>query len=221
MSTLTTTNYLDIIERLPAGAKLELPDIDWDEYENLLSQMGDFPGHRLSYDRGRLIIVSPKREHESFKLFFSRMGQVLAEELSLDIESTGATTLRRKKLAKGVEADESYYVQNAGRIIGHLELDLDVHPPPDVAVEIDMSHDSLDKFPIYAALGVPEIWRYDGVATRFYKLAGENYEPIQNSLAFPTLTDKVVTQHLELSKTDGHTAALKAFRQTLRSRASS
>jgi Uma2 family endonuclease len=146
------------------------------------------------------------------------VAHVLAEELNLDIEATGATTLRRRKLMKGVEADESFYVQSAARVVGHLELDLDVDPPPDVAVEIDMSNDSLDKFPIYAALGVPEIWRYDGVTTRFYKLTGESYEVIQNSLAFPVLAANVVTQYLELSKTDGQSAALKAFRQMLRSR---
>jgi Uma2 family endonuclease len=217
-----TTNYLDIIERLTAGAKLELFNVDWDEYEHLLTQMESFhPGHRLSYDRGRLTVVSPKREHEFFKAFVSRAAHVIAEELSLNIEATGATTLRRRKLMKGVEADESFYVQNAARVIGHLELDLDVDPPPDVAVEIDMSNDSLDKFPIYAALGVPEIWRYDGVTTRFYKLAGENYEVIKNSLAFPTITAEDLTQYLEQSKTEGQTAALKALRQMLRSRASS
>src|SRR5215213_819599 len=157
MSTLTTT-YLDIIERLPAGAKLELPNIDWDEYEHLLTQMeSQHPGHRLSYDRGRLIIVSPKREHEFFKLFFGRLAQVLAEELGLNVEATGATTLRRKKLGKGVEPDESYYVQHATNVIGRLEFNLGLDPPPDVAIEIDMTNDSLDKFPIYAALGVPEI----------------------------------------------------------------
>src|ERR1044072_8056559 len=104
-----TTDYLDIIERLPAGAKLELPDIDWDEYENLLSQMDMLPGHRLSYDGGRLIIVSPKREHEFFKVFVGKMSQVLAEELGVEVEATGATTLRRKELGRGVEPDESFY----------------------------------------------------------------------------------------------------------------
>jgi Uma2 family endonuclease len=217
-----TTDYLDIIERLPAGAKLELPNVAWDEYEHLLTQMeSSHPGHRLSYDRGRLIVVSPKREHEFFKAFVSRVAHVLAEELSLDIEATGATTLRRRNLMRGVEADESFYVQNAAHIIGHLELDLDIDPPPDVAVEIDMSNDSLDKFPIYAALGVPEIWRYDGHTTRFYKLSGENYEVIQNSLAFPLLTAEDLAQYLELSKIKGQSVALKAFRQMLRPRASS
>ena len=221
MSTLTT-NYLDIIERLPAGAKLELPNIDWDEYEHLLTQMEiHHPGHRLSYDRGRLSIMSPNREHEFFKLFFSRMAQVLAEELGLNVEATGATTLRRKRLGKGVEPDESFYVQNAARVIGRLEFDLDVDPPPDVAIEIDVTNDSLDKFPIYATLGVPEIWRYDGITMRLYKLAGESYELIQNSLTFPLLTAEDLTQCLERSKTEGQTAAAAAFRQMLRARVSS
>lgn len=217
-----TTNYLDIIERLPAGAKLELFHVAWDEYEHLLTQMESFhPGHRLSYDRGRLIIVSPKREHEFFKAFVSRMAHVIAEELSLNIEATGATTLRRGKLMKGVEADESFYVQNAARIIGHLELDLDVDPPPDIAVEIDMSNDSLDKFPIYAALGVPEIWHYDGQTTHFYQLVGESYEAIRNSIAFPILTAEDLTRWLGQSKVEGQTDTLKAFRRMLRSRTSS
>lgn len=220
MSTLTT-NYLDIIERLPAGAKLELPNIDWDEYENLLSQMGDFPGHRLSYDRGRLIVVSPNRKHEFYKLFFGRIAQVLTEELRVDVEATGATTLRRRSLGQGIEPDESYYVGNAANVIDHLEFDLDVDPPPDVAIEIDITSDSLDKLPIYATLGVPEIWRYDGEVMRFYKLAGESYELIQNSPAFPSLAAEDLTQCLKQSKTEGQSAAAAAFRQVLRARASS
>lgn len=221
MSTLTT-NYLDIIERLPAGAKLELQNIDWEEYEHLLSQMeSSHPGHRLSYDRGSLIFVSPKREHEFFKAFVSRVAHVIAEELSLNIEATGATTLRRRELMKGVEADESFYVQNAARIIGHLEIDLNVDPPPDIAIEIDMSNDSLDKFPIHAALGVPEIWRYDGKTAHFYKLVGESYETIRNSIAFPILTAQDLAQCLRRSKVEGQTAALRAFRQMLRARVSS
>ena len=213
-----TTNYLDIIERLPASAKLELPDIDWDEYENLLSQMDMLPGHRLSYDRGRLIVVSPNRKHEFYKLFFGRMAQVLAEELKLKVEATGATTLRRKSLGQGIEPDESYYVGNATTVIDHLEFDLSIDPPPDVAIEINITSDSLDKLPIYAALGVPEIWRYDGESMRFYKLAGENYELIQTSPAFPILTAEDLTRCLKQCKTEGQTAAAAAFRRMLRSR---
>lgn len=216
-----TTNYLDIIERLPAGAKLELPDIGWDEYEHLLSRMDMLPGHRLSYDRGRLTVVSPNRKHEFYKLFFGRIAQVLAEELKVNVEATGATTLRRKSLGQGIEPDESYYVGNATTVIDHLEFDSSVDPPPDVAIEIDITSGSLAKLPAYAALGVPEVWRFDGEAMRFYKLAGENYEPVQTSVAFPVLTAEDFTQCLKKCKAEGQTAAAAAFRRMLSTRASS
>jgi Uma2 family endonuclease len=221
MSTLTA-DYLDIIDRLPAGAVLKLTDVTWDDYENLLTPMESFhPGHRMSYDRGTLIIVGPTFEHESYKGLVSGLVYMLADETDITLEALGSTTFKRKRLKKGVEPDTCFYVQSATAVIGQLSSLHDEYPPPDVTVEIDLSNDSLDKFAIYAALGVPEIWRYDGVATRFYKLTGENYQEIEDSLAFSTLTANVITQYLELSKTDGHTAALKAFRQMLRSRASS
>jgi Uma2 family endonuclease len=216
-----TTNYLDIIERLPAGARLELPNVDWDEYEHLLSQMDTLPGHRLSYDRGRLTVVSPSTEHEDYKDFILGLARTLSDEMDLTLESRGTTTFRRKALKKGVEPDTCFYIQSAASVIGRRTFPNREYPPPDVVVESDMSNDSPGKFPIYAALGVPEIWRYDGVTTRFYELAGETYTPTQNSRAFPTLTANVVTQYLELNKTDGQTAALKAFRRMLRSRATS
>lgn len=220
MNTLTT-DCLEIIERLPAGAKLELPDIDWDEYEQLLSQMGDFPGHRLSYDRGRLDIMSPKRDHEAYKFFIGRIVELLAEEQQIDIEPSGTTTLRRKKLEIGAEPDESFYIQNAARVVDHLETNLEVDPPPDLIIEIDTTNESLQKFKIYAALSVPEIWRYDGRQAHFYSLAGEGYEKIERSIAFPTLAAADLTQFLEQRKTEGHSRTLRAFRQMLRLRTSS
>jgi Uma2 family endonuclease len=220
MSTLTT-NYLDIIERLPAGALLRLPDVDWGEYEHLLTQMESYPGHRLSYDSGRLIIVSPSAEHEDYKEFIYSLVRLISLETDVTLETRGAATFKSRKLLKGAEPDTCLYVQSAAHVIGKRRINLETDPPPDVVVEIDMSNDSLYKFPIYAALGVPEIWRYDARITRFYKLAGENYEVTQNSLAFPTLTAEDLTQYLERSKNEGQTAALKAFRQMLRSRVSS
>src|SRR5215207_6580265 len=203
MNTLTA-DCLEIIERLPAGAKLELPNVDWDEYENLLSQMEMFPGHRLSYDRGRLDIRSPKRDHEAYKFFIGRIVESLAEEKQIDIEPSGTTTLRRKKLGVGAEPDESFYIQNAARVVDHLETNLETDPPPDLVIEIDTTNESLHKFKIYAALGVPEIWRYDGQQAHFYTLAGEGYEKIQNSIAFSELTAADLTQYLEHRKAEGH-----------------
>src|ERR1051325_2640017 len=121
MST-TTTDYLEIIERLPAGALLRLQDVDWDDYEHLLTQMNDWPGHRLSYDCGRLIIVSPSTEHERYKEFATILIFVLSEEMGLDIESAGATTFKSKLLKKGLEPDTCVYVQNAASVIGKRRL---------------------------------------------------------------------------------------------------
>ena len=216
-----TTNYLDLIERLPAGAKLELPDIGWDEYEQLLSQMEHSPGHRLSYVRGRLIIVSPSTEHEDYKEFIYSLARVISLETGVKLETRGAATFKSNKLAKGAEPDTCFYVQNAARVVGKRRINLDIDPPPDVVVEIDMSRESLYKLQIYATLGVPEIWRYDGKAAHFYTLVGENYEVTQHSLAFPTLSAHDLTRYVEQSKTEGQSVVLAAFLQGLRSRASS
>jgi Uma2 family endonuclease len=220
MSTLTT-NYLDIIERLPAGALLRLQNVDWDDYEHLLTQMDSHPGHRLSYDCGRLIIMSPSTEHEDYKDSIYSLVRVMSLELGVTLETRGTATFKSKLLKKGLEPDACFYVQNAAHVIGKRRLNLDVDPPPDVVVEVDTTNESLPKFPIYVALGVPEIWRYDGQHVYFYKLVGEDYELIQNSLAFPNFNTQDLTRYMEQGKTEGQTAALTAFIKMLRSRASS
>jgi Uma2 family endonuclease len=220
MST-TTTNYLDIIERLPAGALLRLQNVSWDDYEFLLTQMQEYPGHRVTYEGGRLEIMSPNREHEIYKKFIDLMVRVLAQELSLDIEESGSTTLRRKKFDKGAEPDECYHIQNAARVADIIEVNLEKDPPPDLVVEIDTTNESLHKLGIYAALGVPEIWRYDGHNVHIYGLVGDGYEKIQNSLAFPMMSAADLTQSVKQRGAEGRKAALAAFRQMVRSRVSS
>ncbi|HKG16043.1 MAG TPA: Uma2 family endonuclease [Pyrinomonadaceae bacterium] len=216
-----TTNYLDIIERLPAGALLRLQNVSWDDYEFLLTQMQGYPGHRVTYEGGRLEIMSPRREHEIYKKFIDSMVKVLAQELSLDIEESGSATLRRKKFDKGAEPDESYHIQNAARVADIIEVNLETDPPPDLVVEIDTTNESLPKLAIYAALGVPEIWRYDGRNVHIYSLVGDGYEKIQKSLAFPMMSAADLTQYVEQRKTEGSKAALAGFRQMVRSRKSS
>jgi Uma2 family endonuclease len=142
----------------------------------------------------------------------------LSEELGVKVEAAGSTTLKREKMAKGAEPDESFYVQNAANIVGQLTADTATEPPPDVVVEIDTTNESLDKFKIYAAVGVPELWRYDGEKTYFYQLSGTVYREIQNSVAFPVLAAADLTRFVERSKTEGQTAALAAFRKSLRER---
>lgn len=216
-----TTDYLDAIAHLPAGATLRLPDIGWDEYEELLLELMNRPGLRVSYDTGRVEIMSPLPEHEEYKEFILRLVQVLSEIINVVLETRGSATYKRRRGAKGVEPDTSFYVQNATRIIGQRTIDLEIDPPPDVAVEIDTTNEPLSKVPIYAALGVPEIWRYDGHQAYIYHLTNENYTEASASCAFSLLPAVALSEFLEQSKTQGQTMALTAFRQWVQARLSS
>jgi Uma2 family endonuclease len=216
-----TTDYLDVIGRLPANAMLRLQNVGWDEYEHLLMQMESHPGFRVTFDCGRLIVMSPSPEHEEYKESIYSGVRVIAEEWGLTLESRGAATFKSKRLAKGVEPDTCFYVQNAEHVIGQRTIVLGIDPPPDVVVEVDLSNESLEKFGIYAALGVPEIWRYDGERAHFYKLAVASYEEIQSSVAFPLLTAEDLTRFIGQSKSEGQTAALSAFRKSARERRAS
>lgn len=213
--TTTTTDYLDAIERLPVGATLRLGDISWDDYEDMLLQLGDRPNLRVSYDEGRLQIVSPTPEHEEYKDSIYSLVRLLAVEINTPLETRGSATYKRRTKAKGIEPDTSFYVQNAARVIGRRRINLESDPPPDVVVEIDLSHESLSKLPIYAALGVPEIWLYDGQQARMYELVEQNYQEIVSSRAFPILTSAALSDFLTDSKTLGQSDALTKFHQEL------
>jgi Uma2 family endonuclease len=208
---------MDAIAHLPAGATLRLPSVSWEEYEELLSLLGNRPGTRVSYDAGKLKIMSPLPEREEYKETILSLVQVFSDESGITLETRGSATYRQKRLAKGVEPDTSFYVQNAARIIGQRTIDLEVDPPPDVVVEIDTTNESLSKFKIYAAFGVPEIWRYDGERVYIYQLADQAYTEVAASLSFPALTALALTEFIEQSKTQGQTAASFAFRQWWRS----
>lgn len=192
---------------------MRLSSVSWEEYETLLSDLSDWQGMRVSYDDGKLEIMSPSHEHEEYKEFVLRLVQVLSDESNITLETRGSATYRQKRLAKGAEPDTCFYVQNAARIIGKRTIDLEVDPPPDVVVEIDTTNESLSKFHIYAAFGVPEIWRYDGERAYIYHLTSQVYAEANASLAFPSLTADALTEFTAQSKTQGQTAALIAFRQ--------
>jgi Uma2 family endonuclease len=206
------TEHIQAIDYLPRGAALLLPEITWDEYEHLLSELAGRSDLRLTFDHGRLEIVSPLPKHEKLARFIERMMTVLSEEENIEVEGTGCATFRTKQGSRGVEADCTYYVGNANRIIGKREIDLDFDPPPDIAVEIDLTRSSRLKFSVYAALGVPEIWTYDGRAVKILVLERERYLESAHSLAFPVLTSETLARFLEQSKTEGQTAALASFR---------
>ena len=215
MST-STQEYMEAVEHLPRGATLILQKVSWDDYQALTDDLMIAGRHvRVSYDHGRVEIMSPLNEHEGYGRFIDDLVRVYAEHLNVKLEKLGQTTWRRRILQQGLEPDCCYYVTNAGRIIGIKRIDLDVDPPPDIAVEIDITNDSLSKFHIYAALKVPEIWRYDGENFQFYQRAGASYRKTAESSVLPGLKPQMLASALEQSKTEGQTAALAAFRKTL------
>lgn len=207
----------DSIARLPQGTSLVIHQISWDDYERLLEDLMQRPMVRVSYDRGRLEVMTPLPEHERYARFIDDVVRVLAEELNLQLEKLGSATWKSRRLTRGVEPDACYYVANADRVIGKRHIDLEADPAPDIVVEIDIANESLGKFAIYAALLVREIWRYDGETMHFHQLAGDAYREISESPSFPGLTPDLLANAVAQSKTEGQSAALRAFRQRWRS----
>src|SRR5690349_4671656 len=148
-----------------ATTVLELPEqkvilsgVSWDTYSRLLAEHDDSPGTRFNYDDGALEIMVLCPEHERLKQTLATLVELVAAELEIDVDGVGSTTFRREEFAKGFEADASFYVQNAACVAGKKRIDLRLDPPPDLAIEIDITSPSLNKFAIYASLSVPEVW---------------------------------------------------------------
>jgi Uma2 family endonuclease len=203
---------IEAIAQLPAGAALEFSQVGWEDYEQLVGALPPDVHRRVTFDRGRLAVVTPRPEHELFARTIDLIVRVCAERRGQPVESFGSATWKRPGRGRAVEADACYYVTNAPRIIGKGSIDLEVDPPPDIAVEVDVTGSSLDKLPIYEALGVPEVWRYDGATVTFYRLSGGSFRPADVSGVLTGVTATAVNVVLEQSKTIGQTAALEAFR---------
>ena len=208
------------VDHLPDAAVLVLDGVTWEEYEAILQDFEDSPRVRITYDQGRLEFVTTSFAHEKRKEFIVLLVHVLCEELGLGMESAGQTTEKRKRDLKGTEPDTCFYIGNLQRVIGKEELNLEVDPPPDIVVEIDKSNQSLHKFPIYAAFGVPEIWRciVRSKRAQIYELRDGSYLEIPASRFFPMLTSGALADFIEQSQARGQTAALAAFRQWIRNR---
>jgi Uma2 family endonuclease len=207
----------EAIDHLPPGAMLVVHGVTWDEYAHLLEELSDRPGVRVTFDKGRLQAVSPLRAHEHYIQVLNDLTTLTADVLDLPLEKIGATTLRQPEHERGVEADCCFYLASADRIEGKITLDLAVDPPPDIAVEIDMSSDSDAKLPIYAGLGVPEIWRYDGKRAGIFQLREDStgYTPVERSRFLPCVTPEVLDRFLVMSKTTGQSEVRRAIRKWL------
>ncbi|MGB3558271.1 MAG: Uma2 family endonuclease [Geitlerinemataceae cyanobacterium] len=193
-----------------------LQGIHWNTYQNLVRDLESQPGTRLTYDRGTLEIMKPLPPHETFKKLLGRFIEVTTEELEIEIRSLGSTTWSREDLQRGLEPDECYYIQNEFVVRGKDEIDLTIEPPPDLAIEVDSTSSSMNRMGIYAALGVPEVWRFDREILTILSLVNGDYQPCQVSLALPMFNDAVLMNFLELSQTMGETSLIRHVRQWVR-----
>ncbi len=208
-----------IVTSILAEQRTILQNISWETFETLLAETGEHRGSRFAYDCGILEIMSPLIEHESYKSIFGNLVVVLAEELGIEIKSAGSTTLKRKSENRGIEPDNCYYIQNERAFRGKKTLDLAIDLPPDLAIEIDITNSSVNKLGIYSALGVPEIWIYNGRILQFYQLVEKRYVERELSGAFPLVSTTEINQFIEQSKTVGEIALIKLFRAWVRNKA--
>ena len=199
-----------------AANRFLLKNISWQTYEALLKDLESQRGIRLTYDRGLLEIMTPLAPHERNSRLIGRLVEALTEELNIEICSLGSLTCKREDLARGLEPDECYYIQNEPVIRSLEQIDLNQDPPPDLAIEIDITSSSINRLALYASLGVPEVWRYDGSRLIIYQLEGGEYRVCDRSSTFPLITSSEIIRFLELRKSNGETALIRLFREWVR-----
>jgi Uma2 family endonuclease len=196
---------------VPPGQRLLLRDVTWQEFETILEELGDHRGARLAYDNGRLEMMMPLPEHEDDKEIIGDLIKALLEELDIEFRSLGSTTFKKAQ-TQGLEPDQCFYIQNEAAIRGKKRIDLMVDPPPDLAIEIDVT--SRTHPSIYEALGVPELWQFEQGKLQINVLQGSSYVVVAESPNFRGLPlNEVLPHYLAESKTIGRNKILKAFRR--------
>ena len=195
----------------PAADRIHLYAIPWETYVALREGLGDRPV-RVTYDRGEMEIMSPSSRHEWPKKKLAQLVEALCDVLAIDRICMGSLTFQREELEKGFEPDECYWIENETLVRDCDEYDSDRDPPPDLALEIEVSRGVMDRMRIYGAFRVPEVWCWDGVALRVYHLASRGaYRLAQHSKAFPFLPLGEFAQFLHRSGVSD-TQLVRSFR---------
>jgi Uma2 family endonuclease len=187
--------------------------VSWEAYEQILEDLQN-RSIRVTYNKGTLEMMAPLPHHEQWKSRYGRLIELMCADLELDLEPLGSTTFRRGDLEQGLEPDECYYVQHADAIRARQPgpIDLTVDPPPDLAIEIDITRASIPKQPIFAALGVPELWRFDGLRLTVLRLRDGKYVPAETSGVFPFLPIECFQQFVVRLAHERQPPVLREFR---------
>ncbi len=217
MTTATATNYYEIVSGFPAGSELILHEQTWEDYENILEEVGEASGLRVSYDGKIVKIMTLSATHEKYVRFFEMLITILSLRLRKKILHFGSATMKASRKQRGSEPDCCFYIQNAEVVARKAAIDFSRDVPPDVVVEVDIHHDSLDKFSIYSALRVPEFWLYDGKKLKIYQLKNDDYFEVKQSLALPILTAEVLSDFLSRLETSDQFEVLVEFENWLES----
>lgn len=204
-----------VLETIPTKRKNVSPNvvervvlhgISWETYERILNEHNEVSNRHFAYNEGDLEIMVLGYEHETIKARLSELVTEIARILEIDYENAASTTFRRESKKKGFEGDATFYFKNAETIRRKTKIDLSKDPPPELVIEIDITHGSLSKFPIFADLSIEEVWRFDGENVKFYRLYGKNYKEISESVCLKNLKSETVTELLfsasELKKLD-------------------
>ncbi|HEY9657155.1 MAG TPA: Uma2 family endonuclease [Allocoleopsis sp.] len=213
---MTTTQPIPSqpIEHSPAEKRVTL-HVNWNAYEAILEALGEQRSARLTYYKGLLEIMTPLEPHEHSKKLLGQFIEILVEELNWNLKSMGSTRLKRSELETGAEPDEGYYIANEAKVRGKI-VDLKTDPPPDLVVEVDITHTDIDKNQLYAELGIPELWRYDGSTLKIYQLQNKPYQETEGSLSFPDLPKERFYEFINECAQQGEIPAKRNLRVWIR-----
>lgn len=188
-------------EQIRGEKRVVFNHLSWLSYQQILQAIGENNRAHLFYDRGTLEITMPLEEHEFYRELIGLFIRILVVELGLKIKSLGSTTLAREDLERGAEPDNAYYIQNQAKVLGK-RINLTEDPPPDLVVELDITHTDINKLALYARLGVPELWRFNGQIWRIYRLENGVYQEEEFSATFPLVPKTKLYEFLATAKED-------------------
>jgi Uma2 family endonuclease len=196
-----------------------LEDVPWQTYSRLVRAFDGRRSIRLTYDRGALEIMTISVEHENHGWFMGRLVLTLTEELGLPVMGGGSATFRSRRKLRGLEPDNCFWITSEPRVRGKRKIDLDVDPPPDLAIEIDVTRSSLSRLDIYAALGVPEVWRFDGEDLTIHLLGPDGeYREIASSPTFPGIKPRDLVRFMNMRFRTEENSVIRQFRTWVRER---
>lgn len=190
--------------------------VSWEAYLQILNALPQTRASRLTYDDGVLEITMPLEEHEFLGRLIERFILTLVELLGMRLKTMGSTTMTYPSLRKSAEPDNAYYIQNQPLVKGR-NVDFAQDPPPDLVVEVDITHTDIQKNQFYSSIGVPEFWRFNGKVWRIYQLQTGVYVEVEISPTFPQIPKDWLYQFLEEAREDeiGAVQSLRARFQTL------